>query len=99
MLADVFPHLMMPVGPFVAALGPPVVQMMSNASIPEDFGHSVGRAAVFPWTTAGHEMDVATCVLMEIPGVALVSDIVHRVIEVEIVVVHPIHGISHVVDA
>ena len=28
--ADVFPHLVMPVGPFVAALWTPVVQMMSN---------------------------------------------------------------------
>src|SRR5437763_2214882 len=29
--ADVFPHLMMPVGPFVPALRAPVVQMMRNA--------------------------------------------------------------------
>jgi hypothetical protein len=29
MLADVFPHLVMPVGPFVAAFRAPVVQMMS----------------------------------------------------------------------
>ena len=30
--ADVFPHLVMPVGPFVTALRAPVVQMMSNAA-------------------------------------------------------------------
>ena len=36
---------------------------------------------------------------MEIPGVTLVSHIVDRVIEVEVVVVHPVHGIPHVVDA
>ena len=30
--ADVFPHLVMPVGPFVPALRAPVVQMMSNAA-------------------------------------------------------------------
>ena len=44
-------------------------------------------------------MDVATCVLVEIPGVTLVGDIVHRVIEVEIVVVHAVHRVPHVVDA
>ena len=32
--ADVFPHLVMPVRPFVSALRAPVVQMMSNAAIP-----------------------------------------------------------------
>ena len=36
---------------------------------------------------------------MEIPGVTLVSYIVHRVIEVEVVVIHPVHGVAHVVDA
>src|SRR5215470_18950930 len=85
--ADVFPHLVMPIGPFVPALGAPVIQMMSNAAIPEDLGHSVGRPAVFPRTTAGHEPDVATRVLMEIPGVTLVGHIVDRVIEVEVIVV------------
>ena len=66
--ADVLPHLVMPVGPFVPALRTPVVQMMSNAAIPQDLGHSVGRSAVLPRTTAGHEPDVATAVLMENQG-------------------------------
>src|SRR6476646_5674599 len=92
-LADVFPHLVMPVGPFVAALRAPVVQMMSNAAIPEDLGHSIGRPAVLPWTTARHEVDVATRVLMKIPGITLVGYIVYRIIEVEVVVVHPVHGV------
>ena len=73
--------------------------MMSDAAIPEDLRHSVGRPAVLPRTTAGHEPDVATRVLMEIPWVTLVSHVVDRVIEVEIVVVHPVHGVPHVVDA
>jgi hypothetical protein len=30
--ADVFPHLVMPVGPFMPALGAPVVQMMNDAA-------------------------------------------------------------------
>src|SRR5436190_22007464 len=96
--ADVFPHLVMPVGPFVPALRAPIVQMMSDAAIPEDLGHSVGRPAVLPWTTAGHEPDIATRVLMEIPRVTLVSHIVHRVVEIEVVVVHPAHGVLYIVD-
>ena len=89
----------MPVRPFVPAFRAPVVQMMSDAAIPENLGHSIGRAAVLPRTAAGHEVDVATRVMMEIPGVTLVGHIVHRVIEIEIVVVHPVHGIPHVIDA
>src|SRR6476659_1114355 len=97
--ADVFPHLVMPVGPFVTAFRAPVVQMMSNAAIPENLRHAVGRPAVLPRTTAGYQSDVATRVLMEIPWVTLVRDIVDRVVEIEVVIVHPIHGVSHVVDA
>src|SRR2546429_9731058 len=95
--ADVLPHLVMPVGPFVPALRAPVVQMMSNVAVPEDLGHSVGRPAVLPRTTAGYEPDVATCVLMEIPRVTLVGHIVDRVIEIEIVIVHAVHRIPHIV--
>src|SRR5213078_3289521 len=84
---DVFPHLVMPVGPFVPGLRAPVVQVMSDAAVPEDLGHSVGRPAVLPRTTASDEPDVATRVLMEIPWVTLVGHIVHRVIEVEVVVI------------
>src|SRR5438046_8586950 len=96
--ADVFPHLVMPVRPFVPALRAPIVEMMSNAAIFEDLRHSVGRPAVLPWTTACHKPDVATRVLMEIPWVSLVSHVVHRVIEIEIVIIHTIHGVPHVVD-
>ena len=97
--ADVFPHLVMPVGPLVPAFRAPVVQMMGNAAVPEDFRHPVRRPTVLPRTTAGHKMDVATGVLMEIPGITLVSNIVHRIIEVEVVIVHPVHRVSHIVDA
>src|SRR6266850_1680149 len=97
--ADVFPHLVMPVGPFVAALRSPVVEMMRNAPTRQDLGQSVGGAAVLPRTTAGHEPDVATGVLVEKPGITLVSHIVDRVIKVEVVVIHPVHRVPHVVDA
>ena len=33
--ADVLPHLVMPVGPFVSAFRAPVVQMMSDAAVPK----------------------------------------------------------------
>src|SRR4051794_24202808 len=56
--ADVFPHLVMPVRPFVTALRSPVVQMMSNTAIPENLRHSVGRPAVLPGTTAGYQPDI-----------------------------------------
>src|SRR2546421_5528558 len=62
--AHVFPHLVMPVRPFVPALRAPVVQMMSDPAVPKHIGHSIGGAAVLPWTTAGHEPDVATGVLV-----------------------------------
>src|SRR4029453_13334198 len=65
----------------------------------EDLGHSVGRPAVLPWATAGHEVYVATRVLMEIPWVILVSHVVDRVVEIEIVVIHAVHGVPHVIDA
>src|SRR5947199_2685483 len=83
--ADVLPHLVMPVGPFVPALRAPVVQTMSNAAVSENLRHSVRWPAVLPWTTASGEPDVATGILMEKPWVILVSDIVHRVIEIEVV--------------
>src|SRR5256886_13037227 len=97
--ADVFPHLVMPVGPLVPALRAPVVQIMSNAAVPEDLGHPVGRPAVLPRTAASHEPDVTARVLMEKPGITLVSHVVDRVVEVEVVVVHPVHGIAQVVHA
>jgi hypothetical protein len=97
--ADVLPHLVMPVRPFVPALRAPVIKMMSDAAIPEHLGHSIGRPAVLPRTAAGREMDVTTPILIEEPHVILVGHIVDRVIEVEVVVVHPVHGVVQVVDA
>jgi hypothetical protein len=89
----------MPVRPFVSALRAPVVQMMRNAAIPQDLRHSVGRPAVLPRATAGHEPDVTTRVLVKKPRITLVGHIVDRVIEVEVVIIHPVHGIPHIVDA
>ncbi len=38
-------------------------------------------------------------VLVEKPGIVLVGHIVDRIIEVEVVVVHPVHRVAHVVNA
>ena len=99
MPADVFPHLVMPVWPIVSAFRAPVVQVMSDAAVSEDFRHPVGRSAVLPRTRAGHQPDVATSVLMQIPVVILVGHIVHWIIEVEVIVVHSVHRVAHVVNA
>src|ERR1043166_1230348 len=72
---------------------------MSDAAIPEHFGHSIGRPTVFPRAATSREMDVTTPILIEKTGVMLVGHIVDWIIEVEVVVVHPVHGIAHVVDA
>ena len=89
----------MPVGPFVPALRAPIVQVMTNAAVSQDLGHSVARPAVLPRTAAGHEPDVATRVLMEIPRITLVGHVVDWVIEIEVVVVHSVHRVPHVVYA
>ena len=81
------------------ALRAPVVQMMRYSAALEHLRHSVGRAAVFPWAATGREVDVATPVLVEKPGIVLVGHIVDRIIEVEVVVVHPVHRVAHVVNA
>src|SRR5438046_10343435 len=73
--------------------------MMSNPPAREHGGKLVGRAAVFPWAATGHEPDVANRVLMEKPGITLVRYVVHRIIEVEVVVVHPVHSVAHIINA
>jgi len=83
----------------VPALWAPVVQMMSDPAGREHGGHLVSRPAVLPRSTASREMDVATPVLVEKPRVMLVGHIVDGVIEVEVVVVDPVHGIAQIVDA
>src|SRR5437764_13775853 len=84
---------------FVSAFRAPVVQMMRYAAALEHLGHAVSRPGHFPRATARREVDVATPVLVEKPGVVLVGHVVDRVIEVEVVVVHSVHRVAHVVNA
>src|SRR5256885_4818572 len=73
--------------------------MMSDPPAREHGGKLIGRPAVFPWAATGREVDVATPVLVEKPGIVLVGHIVDRIIEIEVVVVHPVHRVAHVVNA
>src|SRR5438094_10190624 len=73
--------------------------MMSDPPAREHGGKLIGRPAVFPWAATGREVDVATPVLVEKPGIVLVGHVVDRIIEVEDVVVHPVHRVAHVVNA
>jgi len=50
-------------------------------------------------TCAGTNVDVARSELSQDPGIVQVREIIHRIVEVEIVVVHPVHGIAQVVNA
>src|SRR4030095_9527292 len=85
--------------PVCPAFRAPGDKMMTKAAIPEYLRHSIGRAAVLPRAAASHEPDVASRVLVEKPRVTHVSHIVDRVIEIEVIVVHPVHRIPQVVDA
>jgi hypothetical protein len=92
-------HLMLPIGPVVPALGTPVVQGMSDSLAGEDLGQPIGGAAVLPLTCAGADVDVARGELAQDPGIAQVREIIHRIVEIKIIVVHPIHEVPHVVYA
>src|SRR5262249_10518618 len=72
---------------------------MANALVGEKLGEAVSGAAVFPWALASGKMDVARSELLIDPGIAQVSDVIRRVVEVEVVVEDSVHEILQVVDA
>src|SRR5207245_7814495 len=95
----VLPHLVFPEGPVVAPFGSPVIQRMTNPAAREHFGETIRRAAVLPRPGTGREVDVARGQLFEQPRVVEVRQIVHWIVEVEIVVVQPIHEFLQVIDS
>src|ERR1700722_566121 len=97
--AYVFAHLMLPIRPVVPALRAPVVQRMPDALARKDLGQPIRRPAVLPLTCAGADMDVARGQLSQDPWVVQVSQVIHGIVEIKIVVVHPIHEVSHVIHA
>src|SRR5580704_2636543 len=97
--ANVLAHLMLPIRPVMPALRAPVVQRMPNSLAGEDFGQSISRAAVLPLTSTRADVNVARGELSQNPWIVQVSEIIHRIVEVEIVVVHSVHKVPNVVHA
>jgi hypothetical protein len=96
---DVLAHLVLPVRPVVAALWTPIVQRVADALAGKDFGKAIGRAAVLPRAGAGGDVNVAGGELAEEPRIAEIREIVHGIVEIEIVVVHTVHEVANVVYA
>ena len=82
----------------MATFRTPVVHGVANPFVGEDFGQAIGRGAILPGAGAGDEVDVTGVVLLEIPAVGEVGEVIDGIVEVEIVVVHPVHEIPEIVD-
>src|SRR5882724_2808915 len=83
----------------MAALSAPDVQGVSNTPSGKHFREAVSGPAVLPGTSAGGQVDVATGDLLIEPGITGVRKVVNGIVEIEIVVIHPIHEIPQVIDA
>src|SRR6266550_5484734 len=98
-LGDVLAHLVFPVRPVVAALRAPVVERVADPLAGENFREAVGGPAVLPGTRTGADVNVATGDLLIEPGIAGVREVIDGIVEIKIVVVHPIHEVPHIVDS
>jgi hypothetical protein len=83
----------------MAAAGAPVVQVVADALLREDFRQRVRMPAVLPRAGARHQPDFAARELLEDPRVAQVREVVDGIVEVEVVVEHAAHEALQVVDA
>src|SRR6266704_4337026 len=72
---------------------------MADAFTGENFGEAVSGPTVLPRTRTGAEVNVATSDLLIEPGIAGIRQVIDRIVEIKIVVVHAIHEIPQVVDA
>src|SRR6266704_1646625 len=98
-LGHILPHLVPPVRPVVTALGTPVVERMAYALAGKNFGEAVRGAAVLPGARAGGDVDIARGNLLLKPQIAHIREVIDRIVEIKIVVEHPVHEISQVVHA
>src|SRR6266568_3415301 len=98
-LGHILSHLVLPVRPVVSALGTPVVERMAYALAGKNFGEAVRGAAVFPWARAGGDVDITGGNLLVKPRIAHIREVIDRIVEIKIVVEHPVHEISQVVHA
>ena len=83
----------------MAAVGTPVINGVGNIFVGENFGESIGGAAMFPRAGAGDEVDVAGADVIVEPGIGNVGEVIDGIVEIEIVVVEAVHEIAEVVDA
>src|SRR5467141_4955814 len=72
---------------------------MADAFAGENFREAVGGSAVLPRTGTGADVNVTTFDLLIEPGIARVREVIDGIVEIKIVVVHPVHEIPQVVDA
>src|ERR1700724_2727367 len=92
-------HLPLPVWPIVSTVGAPVVKIVGDTPSPQDLREPEGGTAVLERAAPRGEMDVALTKVREVVGVAQVGDVVDGVVEIEVVVVVPVHEPAEVVDA
>src|SRR6266446_212935 len=72
---------------------------MANSLAGKNFREAVSRPAVFPLSRTGGDVNVAGGDLFVEPGIAHIGEVIDGVVEIEIVVVHAVHEIFHVVNA
>src|SRR5947208_16391388 len=86
-VGEVLPDLMTPVGPVVAALCAPVVEVMAHAARAEDPRQAVRLLRMLPRTGAGRQVDVARRQMVQRRAVAEIGPVVDGMVEVEVGVV------------
>src|SRR6476646_3395982 len=59
----------------------------------------IGRSGIFPLTSPGGKMDITGRKLLVQPGIGEIRNVVHRIVEIKIVVEHSVHKILQIVHA
>ena len=72
---------------------------MPNPFAGQNLRQAIRRSAILPLACARGDVDVARSELSQDPGIVQVRQIVHWIVEIQIVVVHPIHKVPDVVHA
>src|SRR5229473_8021337 len=98
-MRNIFAHLVLPVGPVVAAHGAPIVERMAKVLVGEDAGEMIGGTGVLPLAGARRQVNITGPELVVNPRIGKILDVVDGIVEIKIVVVHAVHKIAKVVDA
>src|SRR5277367_573231 len=94
---DVLAHLVLPIRPVVAPLRAPIVQRVPDAFPGEDLRQPVRRPGVLPRPAPRGDVNVAARQFSVNPRIAQALQVIHRIVEVEIIVIQSVHEISQVV--